>query len=79
MGIVYSLPLEVGPNHSECMNRPDVRDGVASLVGGAEDGILGAWCPLLVGKGCVGLQSMAECGMDKNVCPSASKILYGVK
>ena len=40
---MYHLPLEVGPYHPERMYRPDVRDGVASLVGGAVDGVLGAW------------------------------------
>ena len=63
---MHRLPLEVGPYHPERMYRPDVRDGVASLVGGAVDGVLGAWCPLLIRKRCVGLQSMAGRGVNKS-------------
>ena len=63
---MYRLPLEVGPYHPERMYRPDVRDGVASLVGGAVDGVLGAWCPLLIRKRCVGLQGMAGRGVNKS-------------
>ena len=63
---MYRLPLEVGSYHPERMYRPDVRDGVASLVGGAVDGVLRVWCPLLIRKRCVGLQSMAGRGVNKS-------------
>ena len=65
---MYRLPLEVGPYHPECMYRPDVRDGVASLVGGAVDRVLGVWCLLLIRKRCVGLQSMAGRGVNEWPC-----------
>ena len=42
------LPFEVLCNYSQCMEWPDVRDGVATLVGGAQGGVRGAGLPLFI-------------------------------
>ena len=64
MTVVYRpvdpLPPEVLANDPEGMEGPEVRDGVASLVGGAVGGIGWAWHPLAVRQGRVGLQGVAE-------------------
>lgn len=54
------LPFHVLGDHSEGVERPHVTDGVAALVGGAAEGVGGAGAPLVVGKGGVRLQSVAE-------------------
>ena len=54
------LPLEVLPYDGQGMLGPDVRDGIAALIGWSIDGICGLWSPLIVWQGCEGLQCMAS-------------------
>lgn len=54
------IPLQILSNDPQCVDCPDVTDWVAALVGWPKDGIWRAGAPHVVGKGGVGLQSMAN-------------------
>lgn len=54
------LPFHVVGHHPEGVAGPHVADGVAALVRGTVDGVGGAGAPLVIRKGGVRLQSVAE-------------------
>ena len=59
-----TLPFEVLADDPECMERPNVRDRIAPLVGGAVGGVSGAWHPVLIWQGSIRLQGMANRGLN---------------
>ncbi len=50
---IVSSPLEVLADDVECVSGPEVRDGVAALVGWSIEGVGGTRGPLIVGNGSV--------------------------
>lgn len=54
------IPLQILSDDPQGLDCPDVAYRVAALVGWPGDGVGRAWAPHVVGKGRVGLQSMAN-------------------
>lgn len=59
------------------MAGPHVADGVAALVRGTVDGVGGAGAPLVIGKGGVRLQSVAEAERRDRVTAGDGQVLGG--